>query len=267
MTMIILEKNGVAVRSILVNKECIRIGRRQGNDCILSDQSVSGYHAEIHYTKSGYYIKDLSSTNGTFVNDQLVSFTRIKPDDIIRLGSSVIRLEFPESLRNQQKIELPECYEPELPVSKLNPNISGEDWLNSLSLSLSPKADAENCGSDDAYQADDGGGEDGVLELGEGDEWIAGTDENWAILVVKSLTGVGTERRLSLNKPCVKIGAANRCVFSITYDSSGYWLECLKGPELPLLNGAVCRLREPYRLFDGDCLTVHSAIMLFSWGK
>ncbi|CUT17526.1 MULTISPECIES: FHA domain-containing protein [Candidatus Ichthyocystis] len=262
MTMIILEKNGVAVRSILINKDCIRIGRRQGNDCILSDHSVSGYHAEIHSTKSGYYIKDLSSTNGTFVNDQLISFAKINPNDIIRLGSSAIRLEFPNSVRNQQKIELPECYEPELPISKLNPNISGKDWLNSLSLSLSD-SNVEDCSNNDVC----GYNENDVLELSEGDEWVAGTDDNWATLVVKSLTGVGTERRLSLNKPCIKIGAASRCVISITYDSSGYWLECLKGPELPLLNGAVCKLGEPYRLFDGDCLAVHSAIMFFSWDR
>ncbi|WP_092401426.1 FHA domain-containing protein [Candidatus Ichthyocystis sparus] len=293
MAMIILEKNGVAVRSILVNKDCIRVGRRHGNDCILSDPSVSGYHAEIHSTFSGHYIKDLSSTNGTFINDKLVSFTRIKPDDVIRLGNSVIRLEFPNTPTKSSYVE------PEPSVHNLNSNISGSDWLESLSLSLD-SSDKSGVVDPAAYESDvakdisasvpdvsasisdvdasvsdvsaytseavEVAHKEDILELRESDEWI-GAPENWATLIVKPSNKNFPERRLSLNKPYVKVGASNKCVFTVTYDVSGYWLECLKGPELPLLNGAKCNVGELYRLFDGDYLTLNSANIFFYWPR
>ncbi|MCQ2296817.1 MAG: FHA domain-containing protein, partial [Bacteroidales bacterium] len=52
----------------------IRIGRSQTNDCIFANNTVSGIHAVLVVDESGERgtLKDLNSTNGTFVNNKRI---------------------------------------------------------------------------------------------------------------------------------------------------------------------------------------------------
>jgi len=64
---------------------------RKGTDVILADPKISRKHAEIEVLGRGYYfIKDLASSNGTFVNEVLITNQRINPFDKIRLGNTVL---------------------------------------------------------------------------------------------------------------------------------------------------------------------------------
>ena len=68
----------------------IKIGRSKTNDCIFGDQTVSGSHALLIVEDSGERgrLKDLNSTNGTFVNNRRVTVeTPVTASDIIRFGS------------------------------------------------------------------------------------------------------------------------------------------------------------------------------------
>lgn len=70
---------------------CI-IGRQEGVQLSISEASISRQHAEISYAGNCYVLRDLSSTNGTFVNDLRVSpvYPRIlQADDILRFGDLV----------------------------------------------------------------------------------------------------------------------------------------------------------------------------------
>jgi adenylate cyclase len=69
------------------------IGRGSENDLILSDISASRSHAEILFDpeENRLMLRDLGSTNGTFVNrDHVESPRPIKHNDIIRIGESLI---------------------------------------------------------------------------------------------------------------------------------------------------------------------------------
>lgn len=71
----------------------VRIGRNKDNDIVLMNDSISSHHAEIHMRREGtFYIVDLSSTNGVFVNNQRVNQTEIKDGDLVELGE--VRLKF-----------------------------------------------------------------------------------------------------------------------------------------------------------------------------
>ncbi|MBN2656622.1 MAG: FHA domain-containing protein [Spirochaetales bacterium] len=70
----------------------ITIGRASNCDVVIDDMLVSREHTEIQQIKTDFYIKDLNSRNGTFVNDIKVpkgKYIKLSPNDIIRLGSKI----------------------------------------------------------------------------------------------------------------------------------------------------------------------------------
>src|SRR5262245_31699571 len=81
----------------------IRIGARRGNDVQLTDSKVSGLHCEIRLDDRGYRLRDLDSTNGTYVSSLRINDVYIQPGAQIALGSS--RLKF-DPLGETVEIEL-----------------------------------------------------------------------------------------------------------------------------------------------------------------
>ncbi len=74
----------------------IYIGRGESNAiCIKDDPLVSRKHALIEYVKGKYYISDLDSTNGTYVNNHPVKKDEkieLFPGDIIRIGKTELNV-------------------------------------------------------------------------------------------------------------------------------------------------------------------------------
>ena len=66
----------------------IRIGGRKAADLTLSDRAVSGFHIEIQLDERGYRLRDLDSTNGTFVAGMRVNDVYINPGASIFLGET-----------------------------------------------------------------------------------------------------------------------------------------------------------------------------------
>ena len=55
----------------LIN-ETIDIGRSPENDINMADRSISRKHLRIHREGNAYFIRDLQSTNGTYIHDQQI---------------------------------------------------------------------------------------------------------------------------------------------------------------------------------------------------
>jgi sigma-B regulation protein RsbU (phosphoserine phosphatase) len=66
----------------------ISIGRRTSNDLQLLDPTVSREHANVGSDEGGYWIEDLDSTHGTFVNDIRVRRQTLHHNDRLRLGKA-----------------------------------------------------------------------------------------------------------------------------------------------------------------------------------
>lgn len=66
----------------------ITIGRSDGNIIKLTDNYVSKSHARIFKENDNYFIEDLKSSNGTFVNGQKILKHPINNSDLIKIGSS-----------------------------------------------------------------------------------------------------------------------------------------------------------------------------------
>ena len=70
----------------------ITIGRKN-TDIELSNPLVSRKHVEIEVLGRGYYfVKDLASRNGTFVNGESITNQRIKPYDEIKIGDTILTI-------------------------------------------------------------------------------------------------------------------------------------------------------------------------------
>jgi diguanylate cyclase (GGDEF)-like protein len=67
------------------------VGR--GEDCTIQiqDHSVSRRHARIEHAQDGFYVHDLQSTNGTFVNDRPVADALLHDGDYLRVGNCIFR--------------------------------------------------------------------------------------------------------------------------------------------------------------------------------
>jgi pSer/pThr/pTyr-binding forkhead associated (FHA) protein len=84
---------GLVVRTYVLDKGCITIGRRSDNDIQLDDPAVSSLHARLLLQPSAYLdgyatvqLEDAHSTNGTLVNGKRVSGHRLAGGDVIRVG-------------------------------------------------------------------------------------------------------------------------------------------------------------------------------------
>jgi pSer/pThr/pTyr-binding forkhead associated (FHA) protein len=93
--LVVLEPGQVSPsRSEFALGETISIGRHEGNDIAINDSFVSHEHACITYYKQGFWLTDLHSTNGTYLNNQPVKEeVQLQAGDMIRIGAVSFRFE------------------------------------------------------------------------------------------------------------------------------------------------------------------------------
>ena len=70
--------------------QTITIGRNEANDIVIDNLAVSSNHARIESVSASFIIKDLQSTNGTFVNEKLVSAHGLRNNDVILIGKHTL---------------------------------------------------------------------------------------------------------------------------------------------------------------------------------
>jgi hypothetical protein len=70
------------------------IGREHDNNVELKDPEVSRYHARIDYEDGRYYVEDLNSSTGTWVNGNRERRRALDEGDVIRIGGTELVFEF-----------------------------------------------------------------------------------------------------------------------------------------------------------------------------
>jgi len=93
MAKLVLLSAGMTGRSHELNVEKTTIGRVEDNTFQIAEPSVSSHHCEVLLRGSDIVIRDLNSTNVSFVNGEKISETVLKPGQILRLGQIEMRLE------------------------------------------------------------------------------------------------------------------------------------------------------------------------------
>ncbi len=88
---IVMRNGPLAGQTFTLHQDTTTIGRTAGNDIIISDPTVSRHHARLVFHNGQWYLEDLNSSNGSFVND--IRIHRPAPlmeGDELRLGDEVI---------------------------------------------------------------------------------------------------------------------------------------------------------------------------------
>ena len=84
----LIDKN-IQSTSWLLNEGLHRIGRIKGHEILMNDITVSRNHGFITVNNDTIEIQDEGSTNGIFVNGELVTKHKLKPGDRIQIGKYV----------------------------------------------------------------------------------------------------------------------------------------------------------------------------------
>ncbi len=88
--LVVTDANG---RRTIPLKESITLGRAATCDLVVADNYVSNVHARVYLRDGSYWLEDLGSTNGTYVNRTRVSVpTAIGPGDEVRMGKATLEL-------------------------------------------------------------------------------------------------------------------------------------------------------------------------------
>ena len=78
------------LKKIETEKSEITIGRSPNTDIQIDNLAVSNQHARLIKRKGQYVVEDLSSTNGTLLNNKKISKAILKHNDIVAVGKHTL---------------------------------------------------------------------------------------------------------------------------------------------------------------------------------
>jgi len=105
MPRLVLKFNDSVLKVIDSSKELITLGRNLKNDIQIDNLAVSNFHAHIVNQSGHFFIEDLGSTNGTFVNDRKISKWELADKDVITIGKHAIVFMAEEVVDGKDDIE------------------------------------------------------------------------------------------------------------------------------------------------------------------
>jgi predicted component of type VI protein secretion system len=85
----LIVQNGTHLATYELVGDIVMIGRAPLNDIAIDNPVVSAQHAMLLKLGDSYWLKDLNSTNGTYINGHLFTYGELKDGDTMRFGSVI----------------------------------------------------------------------------------------------------------------------------------------------------------------------------------
>src|SRR5678815_3008098 len=93
MAKLVVLSAGMTGRTHELKVDKTTVGRVEDNTFQIAEPSVSSHHCEVLLRGAEVIVRDLESTNGTFINGEKISERELKPGQVLRLGQVEMRLE------------------------------------------------------------------------------------------------------------------------------------------------------------------------------
>jgi len=127
------------LKTYAFTQDVVEIGRIPTADIFLDNTGISRSHTRIEKSIGGpYIVKDLGSTNGTYVNDELISEKSLRNKDVIALNKFQLRVSLEEEADiadSGRKVVPPDAFEGTTVLSTeqmdrmhLNPSNNDGGW-------------------------------------------------------------------------------------------------------------------------------------------
>ncbi len=82
----LLLATATGTQTIPLESTLMTIGRGLNNDIILEDPRISRHHAQVRYRARRFWVADLGTTNGTFVNNERITERALRSGDVLSFG-------------------------------------------------------------------------------------------------------------------------------------------------------------------------------------
>jgi len=81
------------IKEFTFTQDVVEIGRVPTADIFIDNSGISRSHTKIERSAGGpYIVKDMGSTNGTFLNDRQITEAALKNNDVINIGKFSLRV-------------------------------------------------------------------------------------------------------------------------------------------------------------------------------
>ncbi|MDD5656170.1 MAG: FHA domain-containing protein [Elusimicrobia bacterium] len=90
MPKLLLKFNAAVLKEIAFDKPALSVGRKPDNDVVIDNPAVSGHHCRLSLQGGTYFVEDLDSTNGTYVNDKRVQKSGLHHNDVVGVAKHAL---------------------------------------------------------------------------------------------------------------------------------------------------------------------------------
>lgn len=268
MAKLILSLDHAVLNEYPLDQERLTIGRRPANDVQIDNLAVSGQHAAIIKLGNDFYIEDLNSTNGTFVNATPIKKHLLQHDDVVEFGKYQLKYS-DASVSNKgnmaSDVEKNMVIRPS--VMRSSEQRSQEAPLSmpvgsvaSTPIPDAPASPATAPSASTSTLATSSAGTDQTMMRQDVSSPVNKTGEG--IGKIQVLNGASTGRELILNKALTTLGKPGVQVAVITKRPNGYFITHVEGKVPPMVNGASTGA-QAFALNDHDVIELAGVKMAF----
>src|SRR5579859_6241192 len=90
MPKLLLKFNAAVIKEIPFDKDSLSVGRKSDNDIVVDNPAISGHHCRIMKEGASFFVEDLESTNGTYVNEKRVQKAPLRHNDVIGIAKHAL---------------------------------------------------------------------------------------------------------------------------------------------------------------------------------
>lgn len=90
MPKLLLKFNAAVIKEIPFDKDALAVGRKADNDIVIDNPAISGHHCRISVQGGTYFVEDLESTNGTFVNEKRIKKSGLHHNDVVGVAKHAL---------------------------------------------------------------------------------------------------------------------------------------------------------------------------------